>query len=141
MVEQQKNDRHRAIKIIREVNNQAEIFYEEAVKLGDHASIAFQRNHRSQMTNLETLAESALKTTDIFDYIKRQTARYPSWRYVYENVPFSERLRNYLEKNLKDTLTTVCNNLKIGNRFRRREAAAAAYLSPINSAIHSPDGD
>ena len=45
------------MKIIREVNIQAENFYNEAVKLGDHAAYALKAQHRSQMTNLENIAD------------------------------------------------------------------------------------
>src|SRR5215469_3062378 len=88
--------KNREIKIIREVNNQAELFYDEAVKIGDHAAHALGRSHRSQLTGLENVAESALKITDIFDYIKRQTARYNYWRAAFPphtKDVFGERLR------------------------------------------------
>ena len=65
---------------IREVNIQAEEFYKDAVDLGTHAAYTLKDNHRSQMTGLENIAESALKYSDIFDYIKRQTARYSYWQ-------------------------------------------------------------
>ena len=65
------------MKIIREVSIQAEDFYDDAVKLGDHAAFALKATHRSQMTSLENIAESTFKTSDIFDYIKKQTSRFP----------------------------------------------------------------
>jgi len=111
--------KNREIKIIREVNNQAELFYEDAVKIGDHAAYALGRSHRSQLTGLENVADSALKITDIFDYIKRQTARYNYWRKDFQeqsNVAFGERLRSYLENDLAKVRDTTCDvYLKIGN--------------------------
>ena len=65
------------MKIIREVSIQAEDFYDDAVKLGDHAAFALKAAHRSQMTSLENIAESTFKTSDIFDYIKKQTSTFP----------------------------------------------------------------
>jgi hypothetical protein len=114
MLEQEIKDQHREIKIIREVSYKAENFYSDSVSLGDHAAKAFQERHRSQMTNLETLAESALKATDVFDYIKRQTARYQNWRFMHAGNAFGERLRSYLENNLVKTRDEICVTLKIG---------------------------
>jgi hypothetical protein len=64
-----------AMKIVREINIEAERFYDEAQKLGKYASDALTGKRRSQMTGLENVAENSLKTSDIFDYIKRQIAR------------------------------------------------------------------
>lgn len=121
------------MKIIREVNIQAEGFYEEAVKLGNHAAYALRVRHRSQMTNLENIAESAFKTSDIFDYIKKQIARFPHWRqpdptYKDPNEGFGERLKEYLEKELLKALARICDSkhLDIGEttdeeKQRRRQ--------------------
>jgi hypothetical protein len=125
-------DKNIEIKIIREVNKQAEDekFYGDAVNIGDHAAFALGRSHRSQLTGLENVAESAFKITDIFDYIKRQTARYSYWRTAFAphtSEIFGERLRSYLEKNIAEIRDTTCDTyLKIGNesdedkRLRRR---------------------
>ena len=111
-------DKNREIKIIREVNNQAELFYEDAVKIGDHAAYALGRSHRSQLTGLENVADSALKFTDIFDYIKRQTARYSYWRTAFPQhttATFGESLRRYLEEDLAKVRDKTCDVLQIGN--------------------------
>jgi hypothetical protein len=109
------------MKIIREVNIQAEDFYDDAVALGDLAAVMLKEKHRSQMTSLENIAESTLKTSDVFDYIKKQTARFPYWR---QSAPgqnnsggFGERLRTYLENDLKKRLENICGpqRLNIGN--------------------------
>ena len=110
------------MKIIREVNIQAENLYNTAVKLGDHAAYALKAQHRAQMTNLENIAESAFKATDILDYIKKQTARFTYWRQPFPedkdaSVGFGERLKNFLENQLKTTLESICGprRLNIGN--------------------------
>lgn len=105
---------NREMQIIREVNVQAEIFYDDAVQIGDHAAYALTRAHRSQMTGLENIAESVLKATDILDFIKRQTARFPYWRQTFpgekpSDEAFGERLKNYLEKELKTRCNAICN--------------------------------
>lgn len=106
------------MKMIREVSIQAEDFYEDAVKLGDHAAYALRARHRSQMTGLENIAESTFKTSDIFDYIKKQTARFPNWRQPDPkakdpNQGFGERLKEYLEKDLARRLATVCDHRRL----------------------------
>jgi len=101
------------MKIIREVSIQAENFYDDAVRLGDHAAYALKARHRSQMTGLENIAESTFKTSDIFDYIKKQTARFPHWRqpdpkHKDPNQAFGERLKEYLEKDLSRVMVKIC---------------------------------
>lgn len=110
------------MKIVREVSIQAENFYNDAIKLGDHAAYALKARHRSQMTSLENIAESTFKTTDVFDYIKKQTARFPDWRQPFPehrdaNQGFGERLKNYLENDLQKKIVTICssNRLNIGD--------------------------
>src|SRR6266849_5855024 len=104
------------MQIILEVSDQAENFYEDAVKLGDHAAYALKARHRSQMTGLESIAESAFKTSDIFDYIKKQTARFPHWRQAFpgnegSDQGFGERLKTYMEKELAVKVTSICKKL------------------------------
>jgi hypothetical protein len=104
---------NREMQIIREVNSEAEKFYDEAVKLGDHAAHALKARHRSQMTGLENIVESAFKTSDVFDYIKKQTARFSHWRQPDpesrdSKQGFGERLKEYLEKDLASKLTKLC---------------------------------
>jgi len=111
---------NRKMKIIREVNNQAEMFYSDAVGLGIHAASALKKKHRSQMTSLENIAESTLKTTDVFDYLKKQIARYDYWRKPLReqrdaNEGFGERLKNYLETKLPERIITVSKAVGIGD--------------------------
>ncbi len=129
------------LKIVRQVNDEAEAFYTMSVELGDHAAYALQRSHRSQLAGLENITESALKTTDIFDYIKRQTARFEYWRRSFpghSNEAFGLRLKNYLEQELAKKRDNLCapNRLNIGNesdldkQLRRR-----VYLLLIQQCI------
>ncbi|GEM_PF-803462 len=125
-----------------EVNNQAENFYEDAVQLGDHAAYVLKARHRSQLTGLENLAESAWKVSDVLDYVKRQTARFiyqrQTWPQEAQNqaggtdrdasatLGFGERLLSYLEKNLEKRCDEICRRLEIkadsdeGRKQRRR---------------------
>lgn len=108
------------MKVIREVSIQAEKCYNNAVELGEHAAYALKASHRSQMTGLENVAESTFKTSDVFDYIKRQAARQSYWRQPSpeqknSDAGFGERLKNYLEKELRDRSGIIYQNLGIGN--------------------------
>lgn len=100
------------MKIIYEVSNQAEKHYQDAIELGDHAAHVLKAVHRSQMTSLENIAESTFKTSDVFDFIKKQTARFSYWgQSMPENAstsenkkanqPFGPRLKDFLEQVLK----------------------------------------
>lgn len=109
---------NREMQIILEVNNQADVFYHDAVKLGNHAAAALKRS-RAQLTALETIAESTNKISDVFDYIKKQTARNSSWRQTHSDSPnegFGVRLKNYLDTSLGSRTRTICDKrLKIDN--------------------------
>lgn len=143
---------NREMQIILEVNIQAEKFYDQAIRLGEHAAFVLGRDRRSQMTGLENIADSALKKTDIFDFIKRQTARFPFWRQsiprekqanptsnAVDDMGFGERLLYYLEQKLVENLDEVCDKerLNIGKQtdddqyLRRR-----IYLLLIRQFIH-----
>lgn len=120
---------NREMQIIVEIDNQADVCYPDAVKLGEHAATVLKRS-RSQLTGLETIAESTRKTSDIFDYIKRQTARNFSWRQMSKDSPnegFGMHLKKYLETDLRKKADLICSNkLNIGDnsdeeqRERRR---------------------
>src|SRR6266853_1368500 len=109
------------MKIIYEVSNQAENYYEDAIDLGDHAAHVLRAVHRSQMTSLENIAESTFKTSDVFDFIKKQTARFPYWRQAMPenqsasankkvNQAFGLRLKDFLEQDLKQAADALCDD-------------------------------
>ncbi len=111
------------MKIIREINLEAERFYDEAQALGNHAYQAFKNERRAQLTGLENVAESSLKTSDILDYIKKQISRSDPgkyWRAEGKEDPptdesqkgFGERLRTCLE-DLSKRVEIVCKNVDI----------------------------
>ncbi len=116
----------REMQIILEVHHQAEAFYEDALQLGDHAAYALGDKHRSQMTGLESVAESAFKASDVLDYVKRQTGRFPYWQQRAPAIapfkgtsdePFGERLKNYLEHELAKRRDTICKDrLRLENQ-------------------------
>ncbi len=108
-----------AIKIAREVASQAEVLYSDATRLGDHAARAFggEERRRSQMTGLETIANSTFKTTDIFDYVKKQTARHKGWQHREGEggERFGERLLQQLQGELANRARAIADRLRIGD--------------------------
>ncbi len=117
---------NRNMRIIREVNDQAEQFYPRAEKLGKLAAKMIEKDHRSQMTSLENIAETTLKSSDVYDYIKKQMARphFDKWR-IPPNQPrppqgqqqpnksFGQSLLDELDR-LKGTRDFICTHLSIG---------------------------
>lgn len=112
------------LKRIREISNQADKFYNDAVDIGDHAAHAFggRSEHRAQMTGLESVANSTYKISDVFDYVKKQTARHREWQQTYAqggapNDSFGERLLKYLRDDLATRRNAICGekNLRVGN--------------------------
>src|SRR5579885_391816 len=101
------------MKIVREVSLQAEGFYYDAESMGRHAAKALGEKRRAQMTGLENIAEGAFKTSDIFDYIKKQTACFEEWRSGFTegdqvDGPFGLRLKVYLERHSASRRDTIC---------------------------------
>jgi hypothetical protein len=130
--EQDQQNKIDEMKIIREVNIQAEAFYAEAKKLGDHSADAFGEKHRSQITGLENIAETALKTSDIFDYIKRQTARHEEWR----QGEFGKKLIEQLEKELDNKRKIICAHLGISDKtYEEKQERRRIYLLLIRQFI------
>jgi hypothetical protein len=131
------------MKIIREVSVEAEDFYEKAVELGRHAAETLKARHRSQMTGLENIAESTFKTSDVFDYIKKQTARFPQWRQPFpeqRQTPqgFGERLQTYLEVELAKRRDNVCTRLTIGDStYDDKQERRRIYLLLIRQFLRS----
>jgi hypothetical protein len=120
------------MKIVREVNIQGEALYDEAKQLGDLAADNFGEKHRSQLTGLENIAESAFKTSDIFDYIKRQSARHDHWR----KDDFGKELIKKLETQLVTRRNAICNNVGIGDKIEKdRQERRRVYLLLIRQFI------
>lgn len=136
----------REMQIILEVSNQAENFYADAIQLGDHAAYVLKDRHRAQMTGLESIAESALKASDVLDYVKRQTGRFPYWQQrAPDNASFKgasneslgERLKNYLDVELAKKRDAICKNkLKISDQTDEdRSVRRHVYLLLIRQFV------
>lgn len=135
---------NREMQIIREVNIEAENFYKDAIEIGDHAAHVLTRAHRSQMTGLENIADTALKISDILDYIKRQTTRFSYWQKSFPKpgqptTSFGERLKDYLEEKLLERRDELCNSKRLDisdNTYEDKYLRQHVYLLLIRQFIH-----
>lgn len=101
------------MKILKEIAQTADsdAFCGRAKELGEIASRTFGSRHRSQMTNLENIANSTLKVTDVLDYIKKQVARAEknkTWR----RDNFGTELKNYIENSLRKRREEICSRIE-----------------------------
>lgn len=105
------NRQQQRMSMLREVAYRADRdeFYNKAERLGQKAAQALTRKKRSQITGLEATANSALKTSDVFDFIKIRTARQKAWR----GDRLGPELLAYLKDTLREERHIICNKLKI----------------------------
>lgn len=92
------------MKMLRAVALRADKFYDKANDLGSRAAQALTDKKRSQINSLEGVANSALKTTDVFDFIKVRTARQEEWR----KGNWGPELLDYLSRNLREQRKAIC---------------------------------
>lgn len=102
------------MKVLKEVGMCADTFRSRTEELGKIAAAAFGNKHKSQMKNLENIANTALKVSDVLDYIKRQTGRAKpgkEWKHKQLGVTLLESI----ERTLKHQRKTICDTLDIGS--------------------------
>lgn len=97
------------MRILREVALRADGFYEPAQRLGSQAASNLTDKKRAQISGLESIANSALKTTDVYDYVKVRTARQKEWQ------SWGPALLTYLSRDLRTVRDTICRVLGIDN--------------------------
>ncbi len=95
------------MRILREVALQADRFYDQAQALGHKAATNLTDKKRSQISGLENIANCALKTTDVFDYIKLRTARQKEWQ------SWGPELLTYLGRDLRTQSESITATLEI----------------------------
>ena len=100
------------MKILKEIGNRADRFNEFAKKLGKHAAEAFGSKHKAQMKNLENIANSALKVSDVLNYIKRQTGKAKK-NTQWKKDNFGSDLLDQIETKLKKDRDLISKKLKI----------------------------
>lgn len=97
------------LQMLREVALRADGFQVQAEDLGSKAARALTDSKRSQVTGLESMANSALKVTDVFDFIKLRTARQEEWR----KEDWGTGLLEFVCNDLREQRNKICNALQI----------------------------
>lgn len=122
------------MKTIKEIALKSDGFYKQAKELGEIAASlsAFGERHRAQITNLENIASSTWKFSDVLDYIKRQIARSDkSQRWRFNN--FGNRLKEQIENEISEKRDEICKDLNIDEN---PAVAQQVYLALIREFIH-----
>ena len=91
----------RRLRLMRQVAVRADALAGQGEELGNKASASLGDRRRSQLTGLESIANSTFKLTDIWDYIKVRTARSEAnkdWR----ANGFGTELLQFLQSNLAE---------------------------------------
>lgn len=95
------------MKVMREVAVQADQFYEDAQRFGQTAVQNGLEKH--QLKDLESIADAALKVSDVLDHIKTQTGKHEEW----QRRNFGPDLLNYIRHQLASRRNQVCGVLNI----------------------------
>lgn len=123
------------MKILKEIAQivDSDDFYTRAKEFGEIASGAFGSRHRNQMTDLENIANSTLKVTDVLDYIKKQVARSEK-RKVWRKDNFGIQLKDFIEENLRSQRGKICAILE--NVEENSVEGQRIYLNLIREFVH-----
>jgi hypothetical protein len=107
----------REIELVRAIALRADALRGKAEELGQQAARALTGEvGKRQIKGLENLASSTQKISDVFDYIKRQTAKQEAWR----NNNFGKTLLDYLENELIPQAQALANQLNASGSERHR---------------------
>ena len=86
-------------------------YYADTQALGDLAWHAFGEGNKSQIRNLESIANAATRVADILDFIKKQTGRSrPERRWRYRN--FGPTLLEKFDGTLRKDSQIICESVK-----------------------------
>jgi len=123
----------RRMKMMHHVAAEADRFYPRAEELGQLAADALTSRRRAQMTNLESIANSALRVSDVLDYIKIRTARSEKgkdWR----KGRLGEKLLEFIGQTLKtEHHNRACLALDISQDSAEGQQV---YLHLIRAFVH-----
>ena len=121
------------MKLKRQMAIHGDLFYQKAKELGQAAANALGGRRRAQMTGLENVANSAMKVSDVWNYVKTRTARSDAnkdWR----KNNFGKDLLDFLENKLKtDHQRPVCQALNFAEDSLE---AQQVYLYLIGIFVH-----
>jgi uncharacterized protein YaaR (DUF327 family) len=118
------------MKIQKEVAIIVDTFSDNTKAFGKKAKNAFAEKHKSQMRNLENIANSTLKASDVLDYIKRQTGRSEKDK-MWKKDNFGNELLDKLEKELKKKRDQISDKLSVTKEIDRLDI----YLMLIREFI------
>jgi hypothetical protein len=100
-------NKEQRLRLRREVAIRADQFYDEgeAQRFGQTA----HQNHlkKGQIKNLQSVAESALKVSDVLDYVKIQSGKHDDWR----RNNFGPDLLNHIRHQLLKSRNEICATL------------------------------
>jgi len=106
------------MKIYREIECQLDKLYRDAECFGKIAAEVFGRGRgKSQLRNLENIANSTQKVADVQDYIKRQTARMREW----SNKNFGPGLLEFIKTDIPKNRKAIVDRLAINDEFKEQE--------------------
>lgn len=110
---------NKRMKIIKEVAIRADLFREQTGSFGQMAKDAFSEN-KTQLRSLENIANSALKASDVMDYIKRQTGKSKT-NIGWKKDQFGTKLLNKIENDLASDRDRVVRNLSVTDEKEKLE--------------------
>jgi len=128
--------RNRELRLVRAVALAADQHYNDAERIGRAAAQSFAeqgRGGRSQVTGLEAVANSALRVTEIFNYIKKQVgkdSKGESWR----RNDFGRNLLEFLDQKLSKTVSEFDIQPPVQDGAERQRAhllLARAFLQAV----------
>lgn len=103
--------RHREVVIRKRISAKSDEYYDEIKALGEIASQAFGKQNKSQISNLENVANSAVRVADVLDFIKRQTGRSkPAKQWSY--LGFGHKLLQKLDESIRKDAQIIVKTLE-----------------------------
>ncbi len=115
----------------------SENFYEKAVSLGKKAHNSGMK--RNQISNLENIANTTFKVSDIIDYVKKQVARHQEWqkgvgeellKFINgDALVVSKKIRKDIEDNFRENIPLRKILLQILREFIRSFAINYEYYN------------
>jgi len=113
---------NRELELVRRVALAADKFYKDSKEFGQEAAVCFTGDvGKSQVRNLESIANSTLKVSDVLDYIKKQVGRENPRKPVWTKDEFGRLLLEKLENDLGKVAEELTKDAAEGARPRERQ--------------------
>lgn len=104
---------------------------EKAKKFGKIAADKFGKERgKAQLRNLENIANSTVKVSDVIDYVKKQTARMREW------AELGAKMVEFLEKEIPTKRTVVLGIAPLPEDDHRRFREQDISLQLIRGFLH-----